>query len=82
MRIDLPFFFIVYVATAHLTTMFYKKMEEIYRSRISLSLLNYAFDVTDQKKWGSYQPSHFAVKVKPEVSFEILIYILRHEEKS
>ena len=37
------------VATTHLATIFYKKMEKIYKNRTGLSLLNSAYDVTDQK---------------------------------
>ena len=39
----------VYVATTHLATTFYKKMEHIYKNRAGLSLLNLVFDVTGQK---------------------------------
>ena len=39
----------IYVATTHLATIFYNKMEQIYLNRTDLLLLNSAFDVTDQK---------------------------------
>ena len=39
----------IYIAPAHLATIFYKKLEQIYKNRTGLSLLNAAFDVTDQK---------------------------------
>ena len=37
----------IYVAPTHLATIFYKKMEQIYKIRTGLSPLNSAFDVTD-----------------------------------
>ena len=43
------YIFSIYVATTHLTTKFYKKMEEIYKNRSSLSLIDSAFAVTDPK---------------------------------
>ena len=39
----------IYVATTHLATILYKKMEQMYKNRTGLSLLNSDFDVTDQK---------------------------------
>ena len=38
------------IATAHLAMIFYKKMEQIYKNRtISVSLINSAFDIINQK---------------------------------
>ena len=39
----------IYVATTQLTTILYKKMEHLCKNRTGLSLLNTAFDVTDEK---------------------------------
>ena len=39
----------IYIAPTHLATIFYKEMEQIYKYRTDLSLLNSAFDVTGQK---------------------------------
>ena len=48
----------IYIAKTHFTTTLYKKMEQIYKNKNGLSLLNSAFDITDQKiiNYGSYQP--------------------------
>ena len=48
-RIHLNFFCSVYIATTHLATIFYNKMEQIYKNTSGLLLLNSAFDVIDQK---------------------------------
>ena len=48
----------IHVATTHLATIFYKKMEQIHKNRTSLSLLNSAFsDVTNQKAIVTSLPS-------------------------
>ena len=48
----------IYEVTTHLDTIlnFTKKMEQIYENRTGLSLLNPAFEITDQKVYGRYQP--------------------------
>ena len=48
-RIHLNFFCSVYVAKTHLATIFYNKMEQIYKNTSGLSLLNSAFEVINQK---------------------------------
>ena len=41
--------FLIYVATTHLATKFYKKWKRYIKKRAGLSLINSAFDVTDSK---------------------------------
>ena len=47
--VQFPYICSVYVATTHLDSIFYEKMEQIFKNMIGLSLLNSAFDVTHQK---------------------------------
>ena len=48
---------LIYVTTTQLTSIFYKKMEQIYKNRTDLSLLNSAFDVT-------YELFFFAITIR------------------
>ena len=61
----------IYVATTHLATIFYKKMEQIYKNRTDLFLWNSAF-VTDQKIIWQLPGPHRSVKVKPKVMLKTL----------
>ena len=64
------FLYIFSIYVIHLATKFYKKMKTVYKNRAGLSLLNYSFDVTDQKTIWQLLASLRSVKVKAEMSFQ------------
>ena len=70
----------IYVATTYLATIFYKKMEQIYKKGTGLSLPNSAFDVTDQKIILYLPASHCSIKVNPEVIFQNFKCNLHHDK--
>ena len=79
---QLLYIYSIYITPTHLATIFYKKMEQIYKNSTGLSLLNSAFDVTHQKTIWQLPASYRSVKVKPEVSFQNFKRKLHHEKTS
>ena len=62
----------IYVAATHFATIFYKKTEQKSKKWTGLSLLNFTFDVTDEKITWQLPVSHRLVRVKPKVILKSL----------